>query len=626
MNILNSKGRVDVMKQGKKWAAWLLCLVMMLACLPAMAEAQYTQHAYIAYERPDPSSTVVCSISQGTRTEGVLGSTNDGWTLISFSMGGASARGWIYSAAFTADPDSLPSESGVYDASGYDKSRLTLQIVTVGGVKTATNPNLTCEELDENRTVGKNVTAGLYAQPAVSGMPLATFPEGTAVRLLRKTVNFNQNGGIYYVSVDGKQGYMSSAAFRDADATPAPAPDATPTAAPAPTATAAPGTPRVMYVRTGNTGKLYLRQLPTKSSAVLGSYANGTAVTVYSQQNGWAQVQVNGKYGYMMVSYLTDSLSSATASPATPAPGSGTVYYVRTGNTGKLYLRVSPWQGASVLGKYANGTPVTVYSIVNGWAYVDAGDVTGYMMAKFLTPSAPSVTAAPAPTAQPGGTPIGILYVRTGNSGRLHLRALNDANSASLGLYANGTQVLAYAYLGDWVQVGVNGKIGYMMKKFLTDGSVTPAPTMSPTYPPVYGKQMVVRTGNSGRLNLRAAPDQNAASLGLYANGTWVNVVAMGTVWAQVTVGDKAGYMMVKFLSDGTTPSNPATPSTGSATIIHPKGSYVNFRSSMSAANNYNVILRLHSGTRVELIARYDGWCRVRYNGQAGYVMSYYVH
>ncbi len=41
------------------------------------------------------------------------------------------------------------------------------------------------------------------------------------------------------------------------------------------------------------------------------------------------------------------------------------------------------------------------------------------------------------------------MYVNTGNSGRLHLRALPTAASQSLGLYANGTQVRVHAGWAD---------------------------------------------------------------------------------------------------------------------------------------------------------------------------------
>ena len=53
---------------------------------------------------------------------------------------------------------------------------------------------------------------------------------------------------------------------------------------------------------------------------------------------------------------------------------------------------------------------------------------------------------------------------------RLHLREMADRNSRSLGKYYNGTPVLVLAEEGDWAQVTVGGRQGYMMKRYLAFG------------------------------------------------------------------------------------------------------------------------------------------------------------
>ena len=52
------------------------------------------------------------------------------------------------------------------------------------------------------------------------------------------------------------------------------------------------------------------------------------------------------------------------------------------------------------------------------------------------------------------------------------------------------------------------------------------------------------------RLNMRSAPDKNAASLGKFYSGTQVQIVAdAGGGWSQVTLGSVSGYMMTQYLS-----------------------------------------------------------------------------
>ena len=60
------------------------------------------------------------------------------------------------------------------------------------------------------------------------------------------------------------------------------------------------------------------------------------------------------------------------------------------------------------------------------------------------------------------------LYVKTGNSGGLYLRAKASRSSSSLGLYNNGTKVTAIGESGDWYKVKVGTKTGYMMKQYLS--------------------------------------------------------------------------------------------------------------------------------------------------------------
>ncbi len=53
---------------------------------------------------------------------------------------------------------------------------------------------------------------------------------------------------------------------------------------------------------------------------------------------------------------------------------------------------------------------------------------------------------------------------------RLHLRASNSTSAESLGKYYNGTPARILRTKGDWVQVDIFGRTGWMMKKFLLMG------------------------------------------------------------------------------------------------------------------------------------------------------------
>lgn len=232
-------------------------------------------------------------------------------------------------------------------------------------------------------------------------------------------------------------------------------------------------------------------------------------------------------------------------------------------------------------------------------------------------------SAVPARAEAPFG--CSILYVSTGNAGRLHLRAMPSTDSRSLGLYRNGTQVRVMSRLGLWAYVNVNGATGYMMTRYL-------AAFASQSEPNPYATVRYVRTGNSGRLHLREHASRDARSLGLYFNGTQVDVIANYGTWSFVNVNGKAGYMMSVYLASAPpaliTPALTATPAPAPFSILtvrQPNDSFVYLRSTSTSNSNTNVICKVPSGSRVTLLEWGEWWSRVCYNGVEGYMVSHYL-
>ena len=62
--------------------------------------------------------------------------------------------------------------------------------------------------------------------------------------------------------------------------------------------------------------------------------------------------------------------------------------------------------------------------------------------------------------------------------------------------------------------------------------------------------------------------------------------------------------------------------STPARKVSHPAGSFVNLRSSPSMGSN-NVQVRVPHGSRVTIVSPGPDWCKVKYNGYTGYMMSY---
>ena len=273
------------------------------------------------------------------------------------------------------------------------------------------------------------------------------------------------------------------------------------------------------------------------------------------------------------------------------------------------------------------------------------------------------------------------LYVDTGNTGRLHLRARPDSASESLGLYRNGTRVLVEGFAnGSWAAVLVNGRRGYMNMNYLSSNaseiaaaeeslryvcaSGVPAAPVSTRRTTVRQqvsgstagtfKCMYVRT-SCGSLHLRAYASQSAESLGLYPNGTPVSAADLGNGWSYVLVNGLYGCMMTQYLSPN--PPYSYTPAAASSviyqyadpaessvfcypqptsaptlycgafvTVRNPNSSFVYLRSSKDSDRRDNILAQVSVGTQILLLETGRYWSRVRYNGLEGFMVSSYLN
>ena len=491
---------------------------------------------------------------------------------------------------------------------------------------------------------------------------IGTYEEGTALTLIQ-TWDYQWAK----VQLDGKEGFMMIKYLTDLQPgqTPTPAPTAAPAATPVPTEDT------TMYVKTDDGNKLHLRLGAGTNYASQGLYPNGTKFFVTARVGVWAFGKTpDNKVGYMMLKYLTTVSPDATPAPGitpTPLPATeDTAMYIRTGNTGKLHLREKASSSSGSMGLYPNDTKVQVTHREGAWAYVHVDGKSGWMMLKFLTSAAPGTTPVPTPSPTPlPATENTTMYIRTGNTGKLHLREKNSTSSASLGLYPNDTKVQITHRDGTWAYVHVDNKTGWMMLKYLTSTTpgTTPAPTVPPTATPTPSAseytEMVVRTDDGNKLHLREYASRDAKSLGLYPVGTKVTVINRTGSWAQVKVGGQYGYMMLRYLYSTATPAPTATPTasptpgpTGTpsptpgptstpaptatpvptatprpntATVYQKNGSYVNLRSSKGSTSNKNVIAKIPSGTVISVLEWGDPYTKVSYQGQTGYIISSYL-
>ena len=204
-------------------------------------------------------------------------------------------------------------------------------------------------------------------------------------------------------------------------------------------------------------------------------------------------------------------------------------------NTGiGLNVRTAPSLTGDIVTSFKNGSTVTVLSKGNGWYKVQQGDVVGYVASRFLSGNTGSGS-----TAKPSGKQ-GVVK-NPGANQVLLLRETASTDARVLGYYRNGTAVTILGESGSFYKVSVDGKTGYMMKKFISVvGSSSGAASTLPQAP--FTAKLVNPNGN-GIVNFRKAPGLSASIIKAYPVGTEIQVTEVGDVWCKATIDGTEGYV-----------------------------------------------------------------------------------
>lgn len=365
-------------------------------------------------------------------------------------------------------------------------------------------------------------------------------------------------------------------------------------------------------------GGVNVRLQPSAKATKVTECAKGTWLTVSDEYNGFYQVRTpNGQYGWVQSSYLTFHENEKALV--------GTVTHA-----GFLNLRKSDDQGSSSLGKFSDGTPCQIIERVGDWYYVNVDGHKGYFMAKYLSVKSRVYS-----------NDVGVVIASPDSKVKLRKAPREDAGTVTS--IKAGTYCMILQKGSDWWKISVNGYVGYMSDDYLVDGayreekveqlcqkkgnatstsspsSSTPStkPSSSSSNAKLYA--VVNNPKPDDKLNLRAKASKDSRSLGKFKNGSVFTVLEKGDQWCKVrSSGGLEGYMMTEYL---VIPASNDTSTT--ATVKHPKHSYVNLRSGNSMEDR--VLVRVAHGEQVTVLTYGNTWCKVRYKGYTGYMMTSFL-
>lgn len=119
-------------------------------------------------------------------------------------------------------------------------------------------------------------------------------------------------------------------------------------------------------------------------------------------------------------------------------------------------------------------------------------------------------------------------------------------------------------------------------------------------------------------VNVRASDSEQAEKIGKVAGGTEVQIVEqLLNGWTHIIYEGKDGYIKSEYLS--------VAEAVDASQIIGQVTATTNINVRLAPSQEASKLGVLTGGDVVDLLERADGWCKISYNGQIGYVKEEYV-
>ena len=207
--------------------------------------------------------------------------------------------------------------------------------------------------------------------------------------------------------------------------------------------------------------------------------------------------------------------------------------------------------------------------------------------------------------------------MRTVTASSLNFRSGPSTSHSIIGSLQKGQQVEYISESGSWAKVKYNGVTGYVHGDYLTKSTSTGISTSQGT------TQYVNSTSG---LNVRSGAGTTYSKLGKLEYKEKVTVLSTSNGWAKINYNGQTGYVSSSYLQT-TVPGGTTSENNNSSTTTTVK--YVNATSGLNvrsgAGTSYSKIGSLDYKEKVTVLSTSNGWAKINYKGQAGYVSSSYL-
>ncbi|WP_195937842.1 C40 family peptidase [Romboutsia sp. 1001713B170131_170501_G6] len=218
-----------------------------------------------------------------------------------------------------------------------------------------------------------------------------------------------------------------------------------------------------------------------------------------------------------------------------------------------------------------------------------------------------SVTVANADTIQQANIEYKII---TGNS--VNFRKGPSTSYDSIGKFYKGDKVEYIGKSGEWINVKYNGKVGYVHGNYVSNSSEGNTSDNTIKYNKIV---------SASSLNVRKGPGTSYSKIDSIPNGTKVGVISESNGWAKISYNGQIGYVSSQYLKSSEDSTSPSEEKVKYNKKVN--ASSLNIRKGPSTS--HSKIGSIPYGAEVGVISESNGWAKIKYNGQIGYVSSKYL-
>ena len=309
-------------------------------------------------------------------------------------------------------------------------------------------------------------------------------------------------------------------------------------------------------------------------------------------------------------------------------------------------MRSGPGTNYDIIACLEKGATVTVNDCSNYyWYNVTYNGRTGFMSSSYLKISPAPVVEQVTESATQNGY-INAMYVR--------FRSGPGTGYSVLGEYKSGTKLTITGSSGDWTQVNINGKDGYVYSSYISveepaavaqpvqeQPQQTPVQEQPVQQQPAY--QVTAQNERTGTISgnyvrFRTGPGTNYTIITSCNSGTPLTLKGKSGSWYQVVINGTEGFVYSDYVKLDTVqqapaaeqpaqqtevPAETAPVSTASEITGYIRGNSVRFRA--GASTNTQIIAEYNSGTPLKVTGHSGSWTKCVINGKEGFVYSDYV-